>query len=481
MKQLFLTALLLALPLLASAYDCQVNGIYYNLIPKGNVAEVTYKSKDQNGTIQSDYSGTITIPEKFTYEGVEYSVTTIGEHAFYGCSRLTSVTIPNSINSIGDGAFQNCTGLTSVELPNSVTTIGGGVFYGCSGLTSVTIPNSVTTIRDYAFYGCSGLTSVTIPNSVTTIESWAFQNCSGLTSVVIPNSVTSIGNYAFKDCSSLISVTIPNSVTSIGNYAFSSCRGITSVHITDLEAWCKITFRTSDSNPLSYAHHLYLNGEEIRKLVIPNTVTYIGKNTFQSCTALTSVTIPNSVTSIGGSAFQYCSGLTSVTIPNSVTSIGDLAFSGCSGLTSVTIPNSVTSIGKMAFSDCSGMASVTIPNSVTYIGEQTFANCSKLEEVCCLAKNVPWTGTNAFEKSYPEYMTLYVPASALNAYTTTVPWSEFGIILPLPDETGIENVKKQKTEITDRYIPDGKRVDTPKKGLNIIRMSDGTVKKVVVK
>ena len=312
---------MLALPLLASAYDCQVDGIYYNLIPKGNVAEVTYQ-KVENGYPYSDYSGSVVIPEKFTYEGVEYSVTTIGERAFLDCTGLTSVTIPNSVTSIGEGAFGSCTGLTSVTIPNSVTSIGHGAFGSCTGLTSVTIPNSVTTIGDYAFDYCTGLTSVTIPSSITSIEDRAF----------------------------------------------------------------------------SY------------------------------CYSLTSITIPNSVTSIGGGAFYYCTGLTSVTIPSSVTSIEGRAFQDCTGLTSVTIPNSVTSIGGYAFEDCRGLTSMTIGSGIRYIHEQAFAACNNLEEVYCLAENVPGTSTNVFEKSYPEYMTLYVPASSLNAYKTTEPWSLFGTI-----------------------------------------------------
>ena len=155
----------------------------------------------------------------------------IGSYAFYACSSLTSVTIPDSVTSIGSYAFYDCSGLTSVTIPDSVTKIGDGAFFGCSGLTSVTIPDSVTSISSGAFSGCSGLTSVTIPDSVTSIGSTAFSSCSGLTSVTIPNSVTSIGGGAFSCCARLTDLTIPDGVTNIGDSAFSYCEQLSSVKI----------------------------------------------------------------------------------------------------------------------------------------------------------------------------------------------------------------------------------------------------------
>ena len=245
----------------------------------------------------------------------------------------------------------------------------------------IRIGSAVTSIGYRAFNGCSGLTSVTIADGVTSIGFQAFYNCSLLKSVTIGNGVTSIGEWAFMGCNNLTSVTIPASVTSIEQCAFCNCSNLKSVHITDLAAWCKISFYDYNSNPLYNAHDLYLNGEKITDLVIPDGVTSIGSHVFCRCSDLTSVTIPDSVTSIGDMAFYYCSGLTSVTIPDSVTSIGASVFSGCSGLTSVTIGNSVTSIGAWAFANCSGLTSVTIPDSVTSIGDMAFENCEGLTSV----------------------------------------------------------------------------------------------------
>ena len=213
----------------------------------------------------------------------------------------------------------------------------------------------IETASNTLIVGCE---NTIIPNTVTAIGNSAFDNFSGLTSIDIPNSVTSIGDEAFWGCSGLTSITIPNSVTFIGDGAFHDCTGLTSVNIHDLDAWCKIDFNNFYSNPLYYAQHLFIDGEEPTDLVIPESVTSIGGYAFYGCTGLTSVTIGKSVTSIGGYAFYGCSGLTSVTIPNSVTSIGEEAFSGCSGLTSVTIPNSVTSVGGKAFYNCSGLTDV---------------------------------------------------------------------------------------------------------------------------
>ena len=350
--------------------------LYYNIV--NGEAEVTYRSYGS-----SYIGGDLIIPDTVTYNGIGYSVTSIGESAFsYGdCSSMTSVTIPNSVTSIGNSAFTYCSSLTSVTIPNSVIFIGEGAFAHCYSLTSVTIPNSVTSIGEGAFRECSSLTNVTIPTSINSIGNYAFYGCTSLTSVTVPNSVTSIGHNVFYGCTSLTSVTIPNSVTSIGESAFRGCSSLTNV--------------TIPNSVTSIGYFAFYGCTSLTNVTIPNSVTSIGHSVFYGCTSLTSVTIPSSVTSIGNYAFYGCTSLTNVTILDSVTSIGDYAFYGCTSLTSVTIPNSVTSIGESAFRGCSSLTSVTIPSSVTSIGDYAFYGCTSLTNVT-IPSSVTSIGNYAF-------------------------------------------------------------------------------------
>ena len=254
----------------------------------------------------------------------------------------------------------------------------------------------VTSIGEYAFYICRGLTSINIPNSVKTIGSYAFSGCSSLTSIYIPNSVTSIGRSAFSECNGLTSIKIPNNVTSIDWYAFSRCSNLTSVDIS------------------------------------------------------------SSVTSLDR-VFLGCSSLTSVIIPNSVTSIGTEAFQDCTSLSSISISNSVSNITYSSFGGCIALKSITIPNNVKHIENQAFANCDELTDVYCLAdiisKDQSWgdeglfTDPYAFYNSYPQYMTLHVPAASIEAYRSTEPWSQFKAIVALKDGDNPEIKKCATPEI----------------------------------
>ena len=337
---MYVLTVVAALLLSTTAFAADLSDLTYDIQNDGTIA-ITDCSESAAGALE--------IPAEI--EGRR--VTRIGEMAFFSCSSLTSVTIPEGVTSIGDDAFFCCGSLTSVTIPKSVTSIGDSVFSCCYGLMSVTIPVGVTSIGDYAFHYCSSLTSVTIPDSVTSIGDDAFSSCYGLTSVTIPKGVTSIGDFAFYNCSSLTSVTIPEGVTSIGNHAFGYCSRLTSV-------------------------------------TIPDSVISIGEWIFSSCSSLTSVTIPKGVTSIGDYSFAGCHSLTSVTLPDSVTSIKYCAFSNCRSLTNVTIPEGMTSIGGSAFNDCSSLTSVTIPDSVTSIGHYAFSNCSSLSDVYYGGDEIAW-------------------------------------------------------------------------------------------
>ena len=316
--------------------------------------------------------------------------------AFYNCTGLQSITIPDSVTSIGDDAFYYCTSLTSITIPDGVTSIGDDAFFYCTRLTNITIPDSVISIGSGTFYNCASLTSVTIPDSVTTIGNSAFFYCTRLTNITIPDSVTTIDRDAFLGCSSLTSITIPDSVTTIGRDAFRECTSLTGVYITDVAVWCGIDFEEFSANPLYYAKNLYLNGVLVTDLVIPDGVTTIGRSAFDNCTSLQSITIPDSVTTIDYFAFEGCTSLTSISIPDSVTTIGGSAFSCCTGLTSVTIPDSVTTIDMYTFEFCTSLESVTIGDSVTYICEYAFANCTSLTSIT-IPDSVTGIGENVFQ------------------------------------------------------------------------------------
>ncbi|MBR0047766.1 MAG: leucine-rich repeat protein [Prevotella sp.] len=352
MKQyytLFLIALLSMATGKVSAYDAKIDGIFYNL--SGGEAQVTREKAP--GT----YTGRVVIPELVTYEGKEYKVTSIGEGAFYACSNdFASVVIPNTITSIGDHAFYRCEGLTSINVPNSVTVMGRGAFLDCSKLTTISLSNSLETIGEQCFESCGKLSSVTMPNTVKSLGKNAFYRCYELTSVVMSNSISAIRSGTFRECSKLASINIPSSVTEIEETAFYQCNNLSEVYISDLEAWLRIPFvdqkATNDqrgySNPLQFAKHLYLNGEEVKDLVIPTSITKVPQYSFYGFKGLRTITLHNAVTSIEEGAFRGCGTIESVNISNSVTSIGNNAFYQDT-IHSLTIGSGVLEIGQSAF------------------------------------------------------------------------------------------------------------------------------------
>ena len=327
--------------------------------------------------------------------------------------------------------------LATLDLSGAKIVRGGGIYYN-----SVNCYTSDDVIGNYAFSDCSGLTSLILPSNVTSIGYSAFYGCIRLTSLTLPSSVTSIGSSAFEGCRSLTSLILPSSVTSIGSSAFSGCSGLTS-------------------------------------LTLPSSVTSIDGRAFYGCSSLFGLTLPSSVTSIGSSAFEACYGLFSLTLPSSVTEIGESAFRGCSSLASLTLPSSVTEIGESAFRGCSSLASLTLPSSVTSIGKSAFEGCSGLTSIYVSWESPLSIDASTFKDANTGKCILYVPKGTYDDYWLSN-WGIFENIVEY-DATGIDHITTSgEAKEISRYAADGQRLEVPAKGLNIVKYSDGSVKKVVV-
>ena len=396
------------------AQDFQVGDLFYNITSSSEPYTAEVVGADWRPIT------TANIPETVEYNGIIYTVTSIGKTAFAGRLTLTLVTIPNSVMSIGDYAFLQCSSITSINIPNSVISIGQGAFEYCSSLTSITIGNSVTSIGNSAFSNCSSLSSINIPNSVISIGDSAFEYCSSSTSITIGNSVISIGESAFEYCSSSTSITIGNSVTSIGKWAFRGCNFLTSViwnakHGIDFVEYndnpfyivrSQITSFEFGNNVEHIPAYLCYNMEALSSITIGENITSIGDDAFYG--TAWSKNLPNGLVYVGKVLYEYVGEMphnASIEIKDGITSIYNNAFARCTNLTSVTIPKSVTSIGQGAFKYCSSLTSITIPNSVTSIGDYAFQECTSLSSIN-LSKNIDFVGGSYAFYNTPWYNNL---------------------------------------------------------------------------
>ena len=289
-----------------------------------------------------------------------------------------------------------------------------------------------------------------------TIGSYTFYECRNLKSLKLPSGVTEIGSSAFEDCRDLTSLTIPSGVTEIGSSAFKGCTDLTS-------------------------------------LSLPSGITEIGSLTFYGCTGLTSLSLPSGVTEIGSSAFEGCTGLTSLSLPSSITEIDSYAFSGCTGLKDVSFyingdfetyltkdhPCIEVGCGIKYYLNDEEITSIVVPSSVTTLGMYAFQRCSNLLSVY-VSWPTPISAYKTFSETNLGKCTLYVPQGTEQDYWLANVWGDFGKIVEF-DATGIDKVTTSNdAKELSRYSVNGQRLSAPAKGLNIVKYSDGSVKKVVV-
>lgn len=377
---LALSMMLTFLPL--SVFAGTTNGNYGS----GVTWTLTQNNADSNHptyclTISSDGTGTGKMTDEYTENGVPWHNV---------CTQITQVEVTAGVTSIGDHAFYGCSNLATVTLPEGITSIGEEAFRGCEGLTAIRIPSSVQAIGRYAFCECINLATVeNLENSkITKIEEGTFSTQyrypTRLTSIAFPENLSEIGEDAFHGAG-LVKITFPEKVTSIGSEAFRNCTKLTTV-----EGFDNLKLST-------VSNHIFGGCEALSSIKIPDTVTTIEIGAFSGCKSLTTIAIPERVTSIGDSAFNDCENLTSVEGFDKlkISSIEQYTFCGCKKLSAITLPDTVKKIDTYAFWQCYALSTITIPENVTSIGFHAFDTCGGLATVV-LPQNVPSIGEGAF-------------------------------------------------------------------------------------
>ena len=493
---------------------------FTNIVEAGYITDhdINYTLDGESAvvSISASVKGEVKIQESVEIDGKTYQVTAIASGAFQGNVEITSIVIPNSIETIGASAFEGCTGIRTINIGKAVKEIANRAFAGFSNNTGTRaegdgidvycyaedVPNTAIDAFDRT---PTELSTLYVPASavekyraawpwsdfkeIVPLDNASFtekginyavkddgtQEVTGiedgtiivdiLSDVYIDGKayqVTSIGERAFEGRHDIEYLSIPWSVTSIGEYAFIDCGSSNmAVNIADPESWCQMKLGNEHSSPLSCAGKMLVHDIETTSISIPESVTSIGAFTFYQCSCIQSLYIPGSVTSIGSSAFEDCDYLTSLTLSDGLQKIGGSTFQGCTRLQTLTIPSTVKTIKLNAFADCKGIT-----------------------DVYCYADIVPETDDIAFNGTPTEKSTLHVPANAIEAYRTTWPWSDFKEIVAL-DADGIAIVKSGNGNNVDSdariYDLQGNQQKNLRKGVNIIKMNNNKVKKVLVK
>ena len=321
----------------------------------------------------------VAVPETVVIDDVAYTVRAIGDNVFQSHSEINSVTLPATVRHIGAYAFDQCSHLNGIVFPDSLEYIGDHAFANCSKLAEIALPNSVRYMGCGAFLSDTQLRKASLGNGIKVIADSTFAKCSNLFQVSLGDSVRSIGKLAFYLCDMLNNISMPSSLSMIDSYAFFGCSRLKHLYISDMAAWCGVSIVDGYGSPFNASSgHLYLNGGEVIDCRIPDGVAAVNDYVFMGYSSIERVVMPATVTSIGKEAFGYCSSLTTINLPNGLTRLGDGCFRNCTKLESIIIPDSVTSIGFQAFCDCSSLSELRFGKALLSIGVYAFFRCVAL-------------------------------------------------------------------------------------------------------
>lgn len=371
----------------------------------------------------------------------------------------------------GDYLFSDMKSLHTIKLPNSMEIMGQYLFVGCESLTSVTLPKSLKTLPDWTFSSCfnqnDNLTSILIDDSnpyyssdgsalFDKYKTKMFFAVKSLREYAIPSSVSEIRQEAFYNCRHLKTLVLPLRLKSVNGSHFSNCDSLYSISV-------------DEKNPYLCSDGSALYNKDKSELVFV-------------CHTVRKMSIPSSVTKIGDYAFYNCTNLTSIELPSGVTEIGYYAFYNCTNLSSLTLPSGVKYISSFTFRDCESLRFINLPSDLKYIGEEAFEGCTGLTSIYAFMEKPCEIDETTFENETIINATLYVPKGSLLDYWDDNQWKKFMNIEEF-DVTSIGslNINANDVQEVSRYSDNGQRLNTPAKGLNIVKYNNGTVKKIMVK
>lgn len=445
-----------------SAYDFEKNGVYYNIISGTTNVAVTYKD-----TKYASYSGDVVIPGTVENEGVTYTVTQLGKYSIRNSAELTSISLPETLVSIEMGSFSKCNKLTKLTIPNSVTTIGNLAIQDNPALEEITFGAGIETMGTGAFMGDVALKNIEIPSKLQALQSNVFANCLSLTKVNIPANITSVNGGAFQGCLALTDFNVNAANT---NY-------------TDIEG----VLYSKDKTTLC----VYPGGRSASEYTVPEGVKELGflafgqhyisvGTTLVQDDMLKKVNLPSTLVKLGNSAFQNLVALSSITIPENVNWIGNATFRGCSALTEIVVPDAVTTLDSYAFQSCTALKEIVLGSGLTTVNASVFKADAALKKVTCRAAVPPVCKSTSFDATVSD-AELLVPAGTADAYKSAEGWKLFGKITELPSAE-VENINSADSNtMVEVYDVNGTRLASPKEGLNIIRMADGSIRKMIIK